>query len=42
MPTHAVQNEISTSSGLTLPVSASPRITTAEVPGSRPTNVANV
>ncbi len=42
MPTLAVQSETRTSSGLTLPVSASPRITTAAVPGSSPTRVASV
>ena len=37
-----MHNETTNSSGLTLPVSASPRMTTAAVPGSRPTKVASV
>ena len=42
MPSAAVHSDTRNSSGLTLPVRASPRITTAAVPGSRPTRVASM
>jgi hypothetical protein len=42
MPRLAVHSETRNSSGLTLPVSASPRMTTAAVPGNNPTRVASV
>ena len=42
MPRHAVHSDTANSSGLTFPVSASPRMTTAAVPGSSPARLASV